>query len=228
MPSTIKTHQAEAVLEAIYGHSKGWAHHDAWLPQESFLGRMCMMITEEFEKAKENFSMTTSDVTAEFLEDFDIQDCTGDKYSEVHLPIWRKVIIAATSSKTLEKNKKRTTDIGRAIITAQTLHLHSIHNAKLQTIFGLFAWVTGASKKMMEVLSHCSLSTSFPTTQGNIDTLANMSISSASEETHGPHGCVWDNVTLSSSDHVEQTSHMMSKAQSGTFPVIYWLHNVQH
>ncbi len=55
-----------------------------------------------------------------------------------------------------------------------------------------------------------------------------MSISGGSEEARGPHGCVWDNVTLSSSDHVEQTSHMMSKAQSGTFPVIYRLHNVQH
>ncbi len=68
------SHQAEAVLEAIYGHPKGRARHDAWLPQDSFLGRTCVMITEEFEKAKENFSMTTLDVTAEFLEDFDIQD----------------------------------------------------------------------------------------------------------------------------------------------------------
>src|SRR4051812_29293035 len=88
------------------------------------------------------------------------------------------------------------------------------------------AWSTGASKQLMNVLHHSCLSMSYSSVSAIITALADSSIEKARVVVAaGPHGLGYDNVNISSSDHVEQAPNAMSKVRSGTLYVIYKLLN---
>ncbi|KAK0462347.1 uncharacterized protein EV420DRAFT_1182069 [Desarmillaria tabescens] len=97
-------------------------------------------------------------------------------------------------------------------------------------MIGLFAWAHGASRQVMELLSHCSLSTSFSGTFNLIKSLADKGIDAARIVVlFLSHALGYDNINLSTSIFVEQmgSESTPSKVQSGTFSVIYELHGVQ-
>lgn len=97
----------------------------------------------------------------------------------------------------------------------------------LQFMFGIFAWATGASKRMIEVLSHCSLSVSFPTVLDTIGTMADHAITKARIAARGPHMLAYDNINMKTSIFVEQVPGAPEKVQSGTFAIIYELYGVK-
>lgn len=78
---------------------------------------------------------------------------------------------------------------------------------------------------MIEVLHQCGLVISNPSILRGIHILADRSMEEARRVAAGPHGLEYDNINLSTSVFVEQTSDMPSKVQSGTFAVIYELLN---
>jgi hypothetical protein len=78
---------------------------------------------------------------------------------------------------------------------------------------------------MIEVLHQCGLVISNPSILRGIHILADRSMEEARRVAAGPHGLEYDNINLSTSTFVEQTSDMPSKVQSGTFAVIYELLN---
>jgi hypothetical protein len=112
---------------------------------------------------------------------------------------------------------------GMNIVTVQVLHLQSYASAKFQSMMGLFAWATGASKHLIEVLSHCSLSSSFPTTLKHIGDIASQAMIAARKVAPGTMLLSYDNLNLSTSTSIEQRPDAPSKVQSGTFPIIYQL-----
>ena len=94
---------------------------------------------------------------------------------------------------------------------------------KVQIGLGLMAWATGASKQLMNVLHHASLSMSYPSIMSIINALANDSLQQAQRLTDGPHGLGYDNVNTSMSQYIEQGPDMKSKVQSGVYMLVYHL-----
>lgn len=98
----------------------------------------------------------------------------------------------------------------------------------MQLGMGLFAWSSGASRQLLEVLNHCCISVSYTTILNALETLgeeARRQAQSAFEEY--PCCLTYDNVNMSHSIHVEQHADAPQKVESGTFPVIYQLHNAR-
>lgn len=109
---------------------------------------------------------------------------------------------------------------------AQVLHVRSRNAMQVQLALGLFAWATGASRQLLEVLHRCSLSPSYTTLLEVMRSVADEAVEegrTAVEE--GPTGLAYDNFNASHSNHVEQRPDAPNKVISGTFPVIYKLHN---
>lgn len=96
----------------------------------------------------------------------------------------------------------------------------------MQIGLGLMAWSTGASRNLINVLHKAGLSTSYCSITNIIFSINNFSIEQAKQVSRGPHAFCYDNVNLSTSIFVEQRPGAMSKVQSGTFPVIYQLEDV--
>lgn len=114
----------------------------------------------------------------------------------------------------------------RNIISAQAHYGRSFNSSKVQMGLGLFAWSTGASRSLINVLHKPGLSTSYTSISNTIFALHKYSLERAALVSRKPHAVEYDNVNMTSSNHVEQRPGMMSKVQSGTFPVIYQLDNV--
>jgi hypothetical protein len=91
----------------------------------------------------------------------------------------------------------------------------------------MFAWVTGTSKQTIEVLDAAGLSVSYPTILKTIGTMADDSVNLASALSYGPHILMYDNMDISTSEHVEQTKDAVSKVRSGCFCLIYGCHGVK-
>ena len=97
----------------------------------------------------------------------------------------------------------------------------------MQIGLACMAWASGASKQLMNILHHSCLTMSYSSTSAIISALADSSIEKAKCATAHPHALTYDNINISTSIFVEQGPNMMSKVQSGTFAVIYELHNAQ-
>ncbi|KAF9058399.1 hypothetical protein BDP27DRAFT_1241315 [Rhodocollybia butyracea] len=107
------------------------------------------------------------------------------------------------------------------------MNIRSLQCSQLQYLFGLYAWVTGTSKQTIEVLDAAGLSVSYPTIINTIGTMADDSIALASKLTYKPHILTYDNMDISSSQHVKQRPDTVSKVQSGCFCLIYGCHGVK-
>ena len=75
---------------------------------------------------------------------------------------------------------------------------------------------------MIDVLHQLGLSMSFITITHIVDALSELSLEEARKAVrNGPHALAYDNINLSTSIFVEQTTNTPNKVQSGTFPIIY-------
>ncbi|KAK0434248.1 hypothetical protein EV421DRAFT_1909559 [Armillaria borealis] len=219
----------DQLLDVFWSNPKAKTKFSEWmLPHAVSIVTDC--VYDEMEQAKPYFRMSTDEVTPEFLVTWNIRDALSPLNMARLFPTWSKIIEAATQSKNAEKNRHRSSELGCKIVTAQVLHLRSVNCCKLQSMFGLFAWAHGASRQVMEFLSHCSLSTSFTGTFNLLKSLADKGIERGRYiVAFIPHALGYDNINLSTSIFVEQTGSESSpsKVQSGTFSVIYELHGVR-
>ncbi|KAJ7589276.1 hypothetical protein C8J56DRAFT_784641, partial [Mycena floridula] len=111
-------------------------------------------------------------------------------------------------------------------ITAQVQHARSQNSMKVQLGMGIFAYASGASRRLIEVMARSHLSVSYTTILSSLSLIAEASINRATMVVATkPHAYAYDNINISQTQHVEQHPGAPSKVQSGTFPVIYELAN---
>ena len=96
----------------------------------------------------------------------------------------------------------------------------------MQLGFGLYAWSTGASRRIIKILNQCNLSPSYTTILEVVDRIGKQCVIEATEAVNSsPHALGYDNFQTSRSNHVEQRPNAPNKVECGTFPMIYQLYN---
>ncbi|KAF9034282.1 hypothetical protein BJ165DRAFT_1356573, partial [Panaeolus papilionaceus] len=110
------------------------------------------------------------------------------------------------------------------IIASQLVFLRSRDSSFIQMGLGVLSWSAGASRKLIEILQRCALSSSYPTVSNIVESLATSSVDEARVEAVVPHMMCYDNINIETSIHVEQTSKTPNKMQSGSFVIIYPLY----
>ncbi|KAH9037504.1 hypothetical protein EDB85DRAFT_2086035 [Lactarius pseudohatsudake] len=214
------------LLDRLIQDDKGRPIFEEWVFPHA-LRLVCKEVHVEMEAAKPHLRMYTSDVSPEFIENWDIHQIMGP----LRTPILRSVLEAAGESKVSlakpksAKSKNRFTAL--LIIMAQVHYLRSWHSARVQLGLGLQAWACGTSRQMIDVLHRTGLTVSYNSISSMVQSLANRSIERAKAASLLPHALAYDNINISSSIYVEQGPNTMSKVQSGTFGVIYELLNAR-
>ncbi|KAH9021890.1 hypothetical protein EDB85DRAFT_2094378 [Lactarius pseudohatsudake] len=214
------------LLDRLIQDDKGRPIFEEWVFPHA-LRLVCKEVHVEMEAAKPHLRMYTSDVSPEFIENWDIHQIMGP----LRTPVLRSVLEAAGESKVSlakpksAKSKNRFTAL--LIIMAQVHYLRSWHSARVQLGLGLQAWACGTSRQMIDVLHRTGLTVSYNSISSMVQSLANRSIERAKAASLLPHALAYDNINISSSIYVEQGPNTMSKVQSGTFGVIYELLNAR-
>ncbi|KAH9027983.1 hypothetical protein EDB85DRAFT_2091691 [Lactarius pseudohatsudake] len=214
------------LLDQLIQDDKGRPIFEEWVFPHA-LCLVCKEVHVEMEAAKPHLRMYTSDVSPEFIENWDIHQIMGP----LRTPVLRSVLEAAGESKVSlakpksAKSKNRFTAL--LIIMAQVHYLRSWHSARVQLGLGLQAWACGTSRQMIDVLHQTGLTVSYNSISSMVQSLANRSIERAKAASLLPHALAYDNINISSSIYVEQGPNTMSKVQSGTFGVIYELLNAR-
>lgn len=111
-------------------------------------------------------------------------------------------------------------------MTCQAMNFRSAQCAKLQFMFGMYAWATGTSKQMIEVLGSSGLSVSHPTIMKTVEIVADQSVANASVLSSESHVASYDNLDVAGSEHVEQRKDAVSKVRPGCFYLMYVPHGV--
>ncbi|KAH9017399.1 hypothetical protein EDB84DRAFT_1276558 [Lactarius hengduanensis] len=214
------------LLDRLIQDDKGRPIFEEWVFPHA-LRLVCKEVHVEMEAAKPHLRMYTSDVSPEFIENWDIHQIMGP----LRTPVLRSVLEAAGESKVSlakpksAKSKNRFTAL--LIIMAQVHYLRSWHSARVQLGLGLQAWACGTLRQMIDVLHRTGLTVSYNSISSMVQSLANRSIERAKAASLLPHALAYDNINISSSIYVEQGPNTMSKVQSGTFGVIYELLNAR-
>ncbi|PPR05788.1 hypothetical protein CVT26_010162 [Gymnopilus dilepis] len=190
---------------------------------------VCDQIHREMEAAKPYLTMTSKEVTADFIDNWDLETIMGPVVSLT--PTFSAVFeAAAESNRSKEKGvtpNARNRRKGFYTIHAAVHFLRSLRSSKVQIGLGLAAWACGASKEVLMLLHHAGLSMSYSSINSIVTALADSAIQKARKAASGPHGLAYDNINVSTSIFVEQRPGMPSKVQSGTFAVIYELLNAR-
>jgi len=93
-------------------------------------------------------------------------------------------------------------------------------------MLGTAAWASGASRRTIDIYHQSGNSVSYPSIASIIESLAETSLEEARKIVRTrPHALAYDNINLSTSIFVEQTTNTPNKVQSGTFPIVYELFN---
>ena len=111
-------------------------------------------------------------------------------------------------------------------MVAQLAYQRSNQCVKFQSVFGLFLWSTGSSRKTIDVLFRCCLTISYDGIAKLLSRLSQQCITLTKRIASTPHMFCYDNINISSSIFVEQRgSATPAKVQSGTFAILYGLQN---
>jgi hypothetical protein len=112
------------------------------------------------------------------------------------------------------------------VIISQLAYQRSNRSIKFQSVFGLFLWSTGSSRKTIDALFRCSLTISYDSIGKLLSQLSQRCITLAKQIASSPHMFCYDNINISSSIFVEQRGAATpAKVQSGTFGILYGLRN---
>jgi len=112
------------------------------------------------------------------------------------------------------------------VIITQLAKLRSNYSHYLAAPFSLFLWTNGASRQTIEALAQCGLCVSFTSLSTLLNQLASQCVDKAIQIARRPHILCYDNINISTSIFVEQHSSAPAKVQSGTFPILYEVENV--
>ncbi|KAH8976405.1 hypothetical protein EDB86DRAFT_2823855 [Lactarius hatsudake] len=214
------------LLDRLIQDDKGRPIVEKWVFPHT-LRLVCNKVHVEMEAAKPCLRMYTTEVSPEFIENWDIHQIMGS----LATPTLRSVLEAAGESKISVAKPKSTKSKNRftalLIIMAQIHYLRSWHSARVQIGLGLQAWACGTSRQMIDILHRTGLTVSYNSISSMVQSLADRSIERAKAASLLPHALAYDNINISSSIYVEQGPNTMSKVQSGTFGVIYELLNAR-
>ncbi|KAF8055763.1 hypothetical protein FPV67DRAFT_1434407 [Lyophyllum atratum] len=215
------SNRLHSLLDRIWSHKKGSLTMKDWIRPHA-IDLVCDIVYEEMENAKPLLRMTTSEVTPEFIDTFDV-NAIMEPVARV-TPVWSQILEAATETKDAKnKNSNQHFTQGRSVISSQAHFLRSFSSNKVQIGIGLMGVSTGISQSFCSVLNQACLSLSHTSLQKVIESLAKRSLEAARRVADGPHGLAYDNLNFSTSIFVEQTATSPNKVQSGTFGVIYEL-----
>ncbi|KAJ7597962.1 hypothetical protein C8J56DRAFT_852255 [Mycena floridula] len=225
-------HLFNELIDEIWSTRKGKERLEGWMQEETrALDLVCKEISRGMESSKQKLLMSSSQVNLAYLSSWSV----NESIQHATLPVyWLRILDSATRSE-LRDRKDITTVIscdpylyGQNLVSAQVLHIRSQAANQIQHGLGVFAWATGASRQLIEVLGSCQLTTGYTTIGEVIKKLGEECLEAARVvvETK-PHGFSYDNYNASHSQHVEQRPGAPSKVQSGTFPFIYELYNAR-
>ena len=111
------------------------------------------------------------------------------------------------------------------MIVTQLATQRSQHSLFFAVPFSIFLWTNGVSRQTIEALYKCGLSISFTSLSTLLNRLSIQCLERAFTVGRGPHMLCYDNINISMSIHVEQRAFAPAKVQSGTFAVLYEVHN---
>ncbi|KAH9056765.1 hypothetical protein EDB87DRAFT_1566069 [Lactarius vividus] len=181
---------------------------------------VCEKVHIEMEAAKPHLRMNTTDISPEFIEQWDIHQIM----EPLATPTLRSVLEAAVESKVSVAKSKSTKS--KNWFTALLIIMAQIHYL-VQIGLGLQAWACGTSRQMINILHQMGLTVSYKSISNLVLKLADRSIERVKVASLLPHALAYNNINISSSIYVEQGPNTMSKVQSGTFGVIYKLLNAR-
>ncbi|KAJ7580878.1 hypothetical protein C8J56DRAFT_867146 [Mycena floridula] len=220
-----RSDRLDELLDVIWESPGGRVRLEAWMMAGPAEEVVCAGIRSKMESSKLAMLKDSDKVTIEDLAEFSI----NDMMEEMSLPdSWTAVFDAATTGPTSEKNAKKSPTLVCVIYFLLVLHVRSQNAQRLQLSLGLYAWGTGASRALIEVMNRCQLLCSYTTILLLMKSIGDQSVQAAKNLVNSqPHLYAYDNYNASHSIHVEQRPGGPSKVQSSTFPVIYELHNAK-
>ncbi|KAJ3755806.1 hypothetical protein EV360DRAFT_49073 [Lentinula raphanica] len=207
------------ILDNMY-QSRGEMFRE-WMEPHA-LDLICSKIRSEFRQTEPTMYMSPAQVSADSFSTWNIQDMFGNmKTLEEQMPRWNSILEAATTTDHTRHEKEPSVVMN--IVTAQLFNLRSQSCIRLQSMFGVFAWATGCSRKLIEVLSQSGLSVSFPSIQKYVALLSVRQMDLARSVPRHKRLLGYDNLNISTSIYIEQRPDAPTKVQSGTFPIVYEL-----
>ncbi|KAJ7740399.1 hypothetical protein B0H16DRAFT_1324510 [Mycena metata] len=166
-------------------------------------------------------------LTPAYLRGWSLEKCVAGPAKSIAPTVVRALHTCLNTKEGLVKNKKKKNDTALYTIIAQLASRRSQASSDFSGPMSLFWWQSGCTWEAMEALQSIGLSKCFDTTQDLIESLANYCIADACVLARTPEGSMvnWDNINMSSSIFVEQRSSAPAKVQSGTYTILYRLHN---
>ncbi|KAF8241151.1 hypothetical protein L208DRAFT_1229582 [Tricholoma matsutake] len=208
-----------SLLELIWNHEKGCSHMKEWMKPHA-VDLVCDIIDDEMDSARPKLSMTTQEITPEFISQWDINGLM-DQINSDTTPVWTRVLEAASETKEDKAKPKTSKSRNRHTVTSYIHYLRSYHSCKVQIGLGLMAWSTGASRQLINILNQGCLSMSYTSIFLIIQALTKRALEDARVIGAGLHGLQYDNYNQSTSIHPEQGPNAPNKVQSGTVGVLF-------
>ncbi|KAJ7667335.1 hypothetical protein B0H17DRAFT_1142824 [Mycena rosella] len=166
-------------------------------------------------------------LTPAYLRGWSLEKCVAGPAKSIAPTVVRALHTCLNTKEGLAKNKKKKNDTALYTIIAQLASRRSQASSDFSGPMSLFWWQSGCTREAMEALQSIGLSKCFDTTQDLIESLANYCIADACVLARAPEGSMvnWDNINMSTSIFVEQRNSAPAKVQSGTYTILYRLHN---
>ena len=230
-----------ALLDRTFAHPKG---HDLilrWFSPHS-LESVCSTVASEMDLVVKELSLPSVEhVSSEFISNWTLESVV-EPATRLCPSLLRVLEAAAQTEEARRKNKIKFPKTVRRIsfacthqlkriqvcniVVSQLAYQRSNRCTKFQSVFGLFLWSTGSSRKTIDVLFRCGLTISYDSIGKLLSRLSQHCISIAKQIASSPHMFCYDNINISTSIFVEQRgAGTPAKVQSGTFAILYKLQN---
>ncbi|KAF8262352.1 hypothetical protein EI94DRAFT_1602652 [Lactarius quietus] len=183
---------------------------------------VCGVIDEEMDSiTKEDILPGLSAISPDYIKSWTVADVSEQ------LPFVTQVLRRAAQTPLAKETNKKKHPKAMCNIMVKQLSYHCSGRALgFPAQIGLFLWSLGCSRQTIDALHRCGLSVSYPSVLNNLATLADHCMQVATSIGSGIHVFCYDNVQISTSIFVEQRgSSGPSKVTSGTFGVLYKVHN---
>ncbi|KAJ3882799.1 hypothetical protein F5051DRAFT_489839, partial [Lentinula edodes] len=217
------------LLDSLWADPRGQNILKSWMHTPA-IEYSAACVSREFEAVKPHLQMYSQSVSANYMQSWSLERIV-EPLLTTHLPVWSHILRSASETKESQdsgglKSHQRNMVGLLTFAFLYFAHTRSQACAKIQLGLGMYAWATGASKSLLEVMHRASLTPSYSTIGKTWEHVGNTSIQTAIlVAKEYPTADAWDNVNLSTSEFVEQRPDAPSRVQSGTLPVIYKLYN---
>ncbi|KAH9961657.1 hypothetical protein BGW80DRAFT_1463787 [Lactifluus volemus] len=184
------------------------------------------MVASEMDLVVKELSFpSVEDVSSEFISNWTLERVV-EPATKLCPSLLHILEAAAQTQEAKRKNKIKFPKTACNVIISQLAYQRSNRSIKFQSVFGLFLWSTGSSRKTIDALFRCSLTISYDSFGKLLSQLSQRYITLAKQIASSPHMFCYDNINISSSIFVEQRGAATpAKVQSGTFGILYGLRN---